>query len=153
LPYTNTEEDWTWLAAKAGKAARWLGYVPFDRIVDHRNAEPVIRRFVPIDTEPYINVGVHVEIPDADDLLPTIGCAYQTRQPYKLVIFGEKSSLESVLGPLADTYLADLYLPTGEISDTLMHQMADVGAEDGRPMVVFCFSDADPAGWQMPVSI
>jgi hypothetical protein len=34
-----------------------------------------------------------------------------------------------------------------------MHQMARIGAEDGRPMVVLCFSDADPAGWQMPVSI
>ena len=29
-PYTNTEKDWTWLDEKAGKAARWLGYIPFD---------------------------------------------------------------------------------------------------------------------------
>jgi hypothetical protein len=31
--------------------------------------------------------------------------------------------------------------------------MAAVGAADGRPMVVLCFSDADPAGRQMPISI
>ena len=34
-----------------------------------------------------------------------------------------------------------------------MHRMASVAARDGRPMAVLCFSDADPAGWQMPVSI
>ena len=54
---------------------------------------------------------------------------------------------------MATAHRADLYLPTGEISDTLLHQMAQVGADDGRPMVVLCFSDADPAGWQMPLSI
>lgn len=33
LPYTNTDADWQWLAS-AAKAARWLLYIPFDRIVD-----------------------------------------------------------------------------------------------------------------------
>ena len=40
--YRNIEEDWTWLIDTAGKAARWLGYIPFERITDNRNAEPVI---------------------------------------------------------------------------------------------------------------
>jgi hypothetical protein len=62
------------------------------------------------------------------------------------VLFGEKSSLEEALGPISDTYKADVYLPTGEISDTLLHQMASVGNEDGRKMVVFCISDCDPRG-------
>ena len=32
--------------------------------------------------------------------------------------------------------------------------MADrSAARDGRPMVVFYFSDCDPSGWQMPVSL
>jgi hypothetical protein len=31
--------------------------------------------------------------------------------------------------------------------------MAKIGAKDGRPMVVLYFSDADPAGWQMPISV
>ena len=66
---------------------------------------------------------------------------------------GEKSSLEDVLGPIAESHGADLYLPTGEISDTLIHQMAQIGADDGRPMVVLYFCDADPAGWQMPISV
>jgi hypothetical protein len=46
-----------------------------------------------------------------------------------------------------------LYLPTGEISDTLLYRIAHDGNDDGRPMVVFCLADCDPAGHQMPVSI
>ena len=42
------------------------------------------------------------------------------RQPYHLVIFGEKSSLADILLPIAVMYDVDLYLPTGEITDTLL---------------------------------
>lgn len=153
-PYTNTDEDWLWLTGNAGKAARWLGYLPFDQITDQRNAAPEVRIFTPPDPRPYLTVGANVEIPDADECMPQVALdGFTGAQPYKLVIFGEKSSLADVLDPLADLYEADLYLPTGEISDTLLYQMARIGAEDGRPMVVLCFSDADPAGWQMPISI
>ena len=40
-PYANTEADWDWLQGDAGKAARWLGYIPFEQITDQRNAEPL----------------------------------------------------------------------------------------------------------------
>lgn len=153
-PYSNTDPDWEWLSADAGKAARWLGYLPFEQIVDARNAAPVVEIFAPCDPEPYITVGIDVDIPDVEDITPQAGVAdFTGTQPYKIVIFGEKASLADVLGPLAREYKADLYLPTGEISDTQVHQMARIAADDGRSMVVFCLSDADPAGWQMPVSI
>ncbi len=153
-PYTNTDSDWLWLSGDAGKAARWLGYLPFDQITDQRNAAPTVRLFTRPEPRAFILVGLDVEIPDPDDLVPQVGAdGFTGAQPFKLVFFGEKSSLEPVLAPLAASYAADLYLPTGEISDTLLHQMASIAAGDGRPMVVFCFSDADPAGWQMPVSI
>ena len=42
--YENTDKDFTWLIEKAAKAARWLGYVGFDRIKDERNDAPVILR-------------------------------------------------------------------------------------------------------------
>jgi hypothetical protein len=154
LPYTNTEADWTWLQEHPGKAARWLGYVDFDRIIDARNAAPVVRRRKIDEPRPYLTVGLNIEVPDVDDIEPTIGVDdFVGVQPYHLTFFGEKSSLEPVLGPIAEQYGADLYLPTGEISDTLLHGMARDAVADGRPMVVFTFSDCDPAGWQMPVSI
>jgi hypothetical protein len=46
-----------------------------------------------------------------------------------------------------------LYLPTGEISDTLLYRIAKDAAADGRPMVMFTLADCDPAGYQMSVSI
>ena len=68
-------------------------------------------------------------------------------------IFGEKSSLDDVVTPIAERYHADLFLETGEISDSHVYLMAAAAAEDGRPMRVFTLADCDPAGWQMPVSI
>lgn len=153
-PYTNTEADWLWLSGDAGKAARFLGYIPFDQIVDQRNAEPTVRLFTAPDPRAYISTGVRVDIPNADDIEPWVFAdGFEGVQPHKLVLIGEKSSLTEVLAPIAAEHQADLYLPTGEPSDTMLHQMARIGSEDGRPMVVFYFSDCDPAGWQMPISV
>lgn len=153
-PYTNTEADWVWLQEDCAKAARWLGYLPFRQIIDARNSEPTV---VVLERKPpfsYVTVGVDVEIPEADELEPRVGLADFTGvQPYKLVLFGEKTSLQGVLGEVAADHGSDLYLPAGEISDTLLYRMASVGADDGRRMIVLCFSDCDPAGWQMPISI
>ncbi len=154
LPYKNNDADWLWLQADAAKAARWLGLVPFEQIVDARNTPPVIRIFALPIPEPWLRVGVDVEIPSADEIEPSVDVTgFMGVQPYKLVLYGEKTSLGEVLAPIAEARKADLYLPAGEISDTLMHTMAKIGAEDGRPMVVLTFSDCDPAGWQMPLSI
>jgi hypothetical protein len=56
---------------------------------------------------------------------------FAARQPYAFVFFGEKSSLEPVLAPLARIYQADLYLAAGELSDTLVWRMARA-SERGR---------------------
>ena len=69
------------------------------------------------------------------------------------MLIGEKSSLADILSPLADRYDADLFLPTGEISDTQIYLMARAAGQDGRPFVVFYFADCDPAGWQMGISV
>jgi hypothetical protein len=154
LPYTNTERDWLWLQEHAAKAARWLGYIPFYRIVDQRNDPPEIREWTPPDPNPWVSVNYHVIVPDYDDLTPYVGIdEFTGTQPHHLVLVGEKSSLRAVLGPVAEQYQADLYLPTGEISDTQAHRMAQSAVRDGRPMVMFYFSDCDPAGWQMPISL
>lgn len=153
-PYTNTDPDWLWLSTVAGKAARWLGYIPFDQIVDARNAAPEVQLFERPEPWAYVSVGLDVQIPDVDELEPRVDIEDFTGvQPYKLVLIGEKSSLHDALHPLAGRYQADLYLPTGEPSDTMLHQMASIGAGDGRPMRVLYFSDADPSGWQMPISV
>lgn len=152
--YRNTEEDWLWMSGIAGKAARWLGYIPFERISDNRNAEPIIHRKNRVTPKAFVAIGLDVTVPDADDIEPLpIADGFVPRQAFHFVIFGEKASLEDVLIPIARAKEADLYLPTGEISDTLVHRIAKEAAEDGRPLVMFTLADCDPAGRQMPVSI
>ena len=68
--YRNTDEDWLWLTGTAGKAARWLGYIPFERITDNRNAEPIIHRKARVRPEAFVSIGLDVTIPDADDIEP-----------------------------------------------------------------------------------
>jgi hypothetical protein len=152
--FVNTDDDWTWLANVAGKAARWLGYIPFEKITDNRNAEPFICHKARISPRALLSIGIDVTIPDASDLEPApIAEGFVPRQAYHFVIFGEKASLEDVALPTARIKQADLYLPTGEISDTLLHKIAADANADGRPMVLFTLADCDPAGRQMSVSI
>ena len=152
--YQNTDTDWGWLSDVAGKAARWLSYIPFERITDNRNSEPIIHRKARVTPKPWVSIGLDVEIPNLEDIEPRPGAdGFAPRQAFQFVIFGEKGSLEDVLLPLARYYEADLYLPSGEISDSLLHRIAKDAAKDGRPLVVITVSDCDPAGHQMPVSI
>ena len=153
--YANTDDDWDWLQEKASKAARWLGLVPFERIVDHRNDAPEIALFEPVELEPFVSVGFEVDIPTADEALrPGVGVeGFDGLQRHKLVFVGEKSSLRDVLEPIATEHEADLYLPTGDISDTQIYDMAKRGAQDGRRLVVLYFADCDPGGWHMPISV
>ena len=152
--YRNTDEDWQWLSAIAGKAARWLGYIPFESISDNRNSEPFIHHKARVRPEAFVTIGIDVAIPDADDLEPRpVPCGFVARQAFHFVLFGEKASLEDVLLPVARAKDADLYLPTGEISDTLLHRIAADASADGRPLVLFTFADCDPAGHQMAISI
>ena len=153
-PYTNTGENWEWLQSQAAKAARWLGYVGFDAITDARNEEPVIRIRTNGPVNTFVSVEPDITFPDLDDIEPQVFVTgFEGRQPYRLALYGEKSSLRGIAEPISDCYDSDLFLPTGEISDTQMYIMAKAGAEDGRKLVVFTLADFDPAGWQMSVSI
>lgn len=135
--FRNTDEDWIWLSEKAGKAARWLGYIPFTRIIDRRNNEPIIHRVEKI--EPC--AGVLSDLDDAtlpDDIAPApAAVGFEVRHAFAFACFGEKSSLEEITLPWAKQHQADLYLGTGETSDTYIHQIAGDAVADGRPLVVF----------------
>jgi hypothetical protein len=152
--FQNTEEDWIWLSEKAGKAARWLAYIPFDRIIDKRNAEPVTHRQSYVAPASGLSIGLDVDIPDADDIEPLpVAKGFIARQAFSLACFGEKASLEEICLPWAEQHHVDLYLGQGETSDTLIFQIARDAVADGRPLVVFTVTDCDPSGWQMVISI
>jgi hypothetical protein len=92
-PYRNTEEDWEWLQDEACKAARWLGYIPFEMIVDAKNAPPVIKVYEEEELQVAVGPRTHSElhIPVAWDLEPSIALTgFNARQKYRLAIYGEK---------------------------------------------------------------
>ncbi len=153
-PYLNDIDNWTWLQRVAG-IARWLGYIDFEAITDERNAGPEL--WTPPTFE---DAGLRIAH-DADDLdwpieLPQIEIKCQAphaRQAYRLVLIGEKSSLRTVLQPICRKFEAELILPTGELSTTLLHGIVQRAAADGRPTRVFYLSDFDPSGVHMPVEV
>jgi hypothetical protein len=151
LPYINTEEAWTFLCDKAAKAGRWLGYVGFDRISDERNAPAEVYFEEPKIRYKDLSTGIRVEIPQLT--LPVFWCQIPEEQPYRLCFVGEKTSLRPVLQPIAARTQGELLLPTGEISDTLIAELAARAITDERPTIVFYFSDFDPSGHQMPISV
>src|SRR5258708_1799047 len=109
-PYANTAKEWLWLSTEAAKAARWLGCIPFGQITDQRNTPPVIRVFQWPDPGAYLSTDLDIEIPD--DIEPALYTRdFRGVQPCKLVLIGEKSSLEPVLAPAASPYQASLSPP------------------------------------------
>jgi hypothetical protein len=159
--YINDDTCWNWLQRSASKAARWLGYVPFEKIRDERNEPPEVycpelaraskdaRSLAvrPGDGEAWL--------PPLDTMLPTLtwSVGVAANQPYRIAFVGEKSSLGDVLRPIAREIAAEMLLFSGDASDTLIAEMAGRAAADGRPLVVLYFADFDPGGWAMPIAV
>ena len=102
----------------------------------------------------HINPHSVYDLPSASDLKPRISATVGVPlQPFRLVFWGEKSSLDSVLNPKSEQYHADLYLQSGDISNTWLAEMARIGAADSREMIVFIFADCDPSGYGMATTI
>jgi hypothetical protein len=156
--YRNIHKHWFWMSDRVSRAARWLGYVPFDRIVDERNAPPVIRpaalRLDPASTI-WLASAPDFSNFDKRELGPQAGLLEEPVSPqkYRLACFGEKTSLEAVLLPVAEWCNADLYLAAGEQTISGIWCAARDAVADGRELIVFVFADCDPGGWQMVVSI
>ena len=68
----------------AAKAARWLGYVPFDAITDARNEEPVIRVQGEFSVSTFVSVEPNITFPDLESIEPRVGLfGFEGRQPYR----------------------------------------------------------------------
>ena len=154
-PYVNSDDCWEWLCDFASKAARWLRYVEFDRIIDERNEKPFL--FVPAASFPRSEFysGSSPEIPGLEDAIPHLLAmdGFAVRQKYRIILFGEKTSLKDILLSTAELVGGELLLPTGEASHSMTVELAARIAADGRPAVVLYFSDFDPSGRQMAVSV
>ena len=92
-------------------------------------------------------------LPFKHSIVPRFVCGIGARQAYRIIFLGEKSSLAPVLRPIAERIGAELILPTGEISSTLVHGIVKRAIADGRPAVILYFADFDPSGHQMSISV
>jgi hypothetical protein len=152
--YLNNDPDWNWLSEHSARAARWLGYVPFERISDERNEEAELYISDCYPPWPRLVAGDKIELSEtASDLMPRFQASYYGRQHYRIVLITEKSSLSPILRPIAQRIGGELVPMTGETSDTRIAELAARAALDGRPVLVLYFSDHDPSGWQMPISV
>ena len=152
------------LVEKAGKYARHLGLIPFDRINDERAAPPklcvsdehhAIVTDDPITRELIVTGCDPLSVPILDLVLPHINtdAAEIPRQPFRICFIGEKTSLGDVLQPIAEEVHGEMLLATGEVSEAAAYGIAKRAFADGRPLRILYFSDFDPAGWQMPISV
>lgn len=153
-PFINNDDCYSFLV-EASNIARWLGYVPWSKIVDERSESPVVKLRNQGTGKYYVNVPAldSTDI-NINDLLPTVRADLgEPRQSYRLGLYGEKTSLRNVLEPISYEYNADLFLSSGEISNSHLAMMAEASSDDGRELVLAVFADCDPAGYQMAVSI
>jgi hypothetical protein len=164
-PFVGTHET-AELVESAGKHARHLRLVGFHRIIDERAAPPEFfdteGTFAdpadpgPVERSFSIEGGeTAVTLPSIDQMLPRLDASEvpRPRQPFRLCMVGEKVSLGPVLRPVAQWAHSELLLLTGEISETQAHGIIRRASDDGRPLRVLYYSDFDPSGWQMPVSL
>ncbi len=153
LPYTNTEADWIWLG-KAAKAARWLRYIPFDRIVDQRNdgADHPAAAGGPTGS---VRVGRLRRRRPGRRRPRAEGRAGRVRPGAALSAGARRREVLAAAGARPDRRpLRRRLVPAdrGDLAIRRSTRWPATAPHDGRPMVVLYFADCDPAGWQMSIS-
>jgi hypothetical protein len=152
--YLNTFKHWKWLTDVPAKAARWLGLLPFDSIIDNRS-EPPTRNRPSRAGEPEVgSLLTELPVPEEVDVAPTPSLeSFAADQPYCYAAFCEKSSAKAMLDPICARFGINLHPSTGDAVETAIWQIAHDANEDGRKLIVFTVSDCDPAGHNMPIAI
>ena len=162
-PYLNTDEHWDILVASS-KYARYLGYISYDAIEDHRNDAYTYGSYTEDEHPQHVKAQVETpywflpRIDDVDLEMPRYlvhGYEYNLRdQPYHLEIWCEKSTMRKKIAPICERYRVTYVEGEGELSLTgamdLLRRIDDSG---GKPTRIFYISDFDLKGVEMPISM
>jgi hypothetical protein len=152
--YRNTFADWRWLILRAAKPARWLGLVPWERIVDNRNEAPRILRVERAVHAHAAILSIEMQTPQELDVSPEATLEnFAADQPFCIAFFREKSAVDTILVPLAERYRMNLYPSSGDMVDRSVWEIARDARRDGRKLIVFTVCDCDPGGHNMPIAI
>jgi hypothetical protein len=161
--YTNSKNCAVFLN-KAAVDARYLGLVPINHIVDHRNADTVVNHAPNEASSAYLGISdeaasesslgsLDVSVPEFPDLPSLFITTPSIPQPYAIEIWIEKSTMDGVLEPLARLYDVNYTSGTGDISITRCHDLIERSRQHGKPVRVLTISDFDPGGANMPTSL
>lgn len=155
-PYLNTENDWKFLSV-ASLAARYLGLIPSDALVDRRNPDPLVQVTFDGDAEPSTWVGgantVAGDLPRELPLPEIILSDFRAEQDFLVEIWCEKSAQNDILVPLSNRLGFNLITGVGEMSETATRMAVERAVAAGKPMRILYVSDFDPAGRSMPVAV
>lgn len=159
-PYTNTKNNWAFLT-NAAKHARYLGYIDAEKYEDRRNPDPVIcadYSSYSYDPEYEFNYDENIILPPA----PVIGetdidiNGYSDNDnllKYHVEIWIEKTTMNSIIKPIARNYKCVFVTGAGYMSITAVIAMLRRAERAGKPTRLFYISDFDPAGDNMPVQV
>lgn len=154
-PYINTTNCWQWLVS-ASLAARYLGLIPPDVLVDRRNPEPVICASSE-QADPSVSVldstpDFAWNLSESLDLPCLFSRGFHADQPYLVETWIEKSTMNDILEPLARKLKFNLVAGNGETSEIQVQRAVDRAIAAGKPMRILYLSDFDPGGRSMPVA-
>lgn len=157
-PYENTTND-SALLARASEYARYLGFVDFDRIEDHKNkGETVQVVYEPDEVETDFDVSSkslrYRQINELSDLIngdgsSSIEYGISIRNPYHLELWVEKSTVNDILIPIARKHSVTLMVASGQFSITNVKDMYHRIKDLNKPVRIFYLRDFDPAGETM----
>jgi len=157
--YENTTNDST-LLNRASEYARYLGMVDFDRVEDHKNeGETVSVIYHPdeisidfsieaawLESSPVDNM---CDLFHDGDSMEAINYGVEIRQPYHIEIWVEKSTVNDILVPIAESYNATLMVAGGQFSLTNVKDLFCRIRSLNKPIRIFYLRDFDPAGETM----
>lgn len=159
--YENTKNDIQMLGA-ASEYARYLDLIPFDRIEDHRNEGEVVHVEYAEDD---VAGGFDLEsrslqfsgIEGWEDLFsednPLFDYDVQTRQPYHLEVWIEKSTMNDIIIPICEKYGTGLMVAGGQFSISNVNDQFKRIKDLNKPIRIFYLRDFDPAGEGMPKAV
>jgi hypothetical protein len=162
-PYENLESCWNFLN-EASKSARYLDLVDPAEFDDRRNPDAVINATFNVwsiyfPTSPnvsVINTGLWnlPELPEFPNLPAYVINDFKSEQRFLLEVWCEKSTMNGVLGPICESYGANLQTGVGELSITKAFEVVTERIRMARrPARIFYVVDFDPGGKSMPVAV
>ncbi len=154
-PYENTVNDWQALDT-ASLAARYLGMIPPDVLVDRRNPEPRINAQFRDEPNPrvlLIGASITLDIPSEFPVSGLFLDGFHRDQDHLVEVWAEKSTMNDILVPLSQRLGFNLVTGVGEMSETATRLAVERTVDANKPMRILYVSDFDPAGRSMPVAV